>query len=276
MILRGLLLLLSLYSIGVGAAPALQLPMKLDYAEGVIMRSQSAQRIENSNDEEAKAKLKEARTKYQQARQAQSDGNFSRSEELANEAIRLVTAAAMKVPSKVDDASIKKRRYQELLRQIDTYRNWEHKSSVTDIETQMQMDNAVEEIEKAAKLAAANDYDKANEFLSMALDIIIKAKNSSLKERTFNYDLNFESPVDEYAYELSRNDDYQRLIPIAIAQKQPSAGVQSLMKRYVEQANVKRHDAESLYQEKQYEQAVKALQDSSAKLISALKIAGVR
>ena len=58
-------------------------------------------------------------------------------------------------------------------------------------------------------------YAKANEFLAMALNIVIKAKNSSLKERTFSYDLNFETPIDEYKYERSRNDDYMRLIPIA-------------------------------------------------------------
>lgn len=273
---RTLLLLLTIYSAGLYAAPSLQLPMKLDYAEGVIMRSSSAVRIEQSDNNEAREKLQEARDKYKQARQAQSDGDFKKSEELANEAIRLVTAAAMKVPNKVDDHVVQQRRYEELLAQIDTYRNWDHKSSLMDAETQMEMDNAILEIEKAAKYAAGNDYAKANEFLSMALNIVIKAKNSSIKERTFSYDLNFETPIDEYKYELSRNDDYLRLIPIAITQKQPSAGIHNLMDRYVQKAKVLRNDAETQYEQKQFEQAVATMQQSTTELASALKIVGVR
>lgn len=274
--MRVLLLLLTFYATGLAAAPSLQLPMKLDYAEGVIMRSKSAVRIEQSDNDEAKSKLQEARDKYQQARRAQDEGEFERSEKLANEAIRLVTAAAMKVPNKVDDSEVQKRRYKDLLAQIDTYRNWDHQDGEIDADTQAQMDSALLEIEKAARFASNNDYSKANEFLSMALNIVIKAKNSSLKERTFSYDLNFETPIDEYKYELSRNDDYMRLVPVAIAQKQPSAGIQSLMDRYVEKARVKRHDAESQYEDKNFEQAVNTMQASTKDLVSALKIAGVR
>ncbi|MCW8917946.1 MAG: hypothetical protein OQL08_03935, partial [Gammaproteobacteria bacterium] len=206
--LRALLLLLVCYGTALSAAEPLQLPMKLDYAEGVILRSKSAERIEQSDSEEAKAKLQEARDKYQAARQAQSDGDFARAEQLANEAIKLVTVAAMRVPNKVDEEAVQRRRYDELLAQIDTYRNWEHQSSEFDAQTQAEMDSAILEIEKAARYAATRDYAKANEFLGMALNIVIKAKNSSLKERTFSYDLNFETPLDEYKYELSRNDDY--------------------------------------------------------------------
>lgn len=276
MMMRALLVVMAFYSTVSAAAPSLQLPMKLDYAEGVIMRSNSAKRIEQSNNEEAQAKLQEARDKYQKARKAQSDGDFELAENLANEAIRLVTAAAMKVPNQVDDSEVQKRRYKELLTQIDTYRHWEHQSSQLDAETQAEMDSAILEIEKAADYASKNDYAKANEFLSMALNIVIKAKNSSLKDRTFSYDLNFETPIDEYKYELSRNDDYIRLVPIAIIQKQPSAGIKTLMDKYVQKAKVKRHDAETYFEEKKFEDAVAAMQESTKDLASALKIAGVR
>ncbi len=271
-----LMLLAALCTGGANAAPSLQLPMKLDYAEGVITRSQSAQRIEQSDNEEAKAMLNEARDKYQQARQAQHDGDFDKSEQLANESIRLVTKAAMTVPNKVDEDQVQRQRYNELLSQVETYKSWDHQNSELDADTQAQMDNAILEIEKAAKYAAQDDYKKANEFLGMALNIVIQAKNSSLSDRTFSYDLNFETPIDEYNYEQARNDDYLRLIPIAITQKQPSAGIQSLMDRFVQKAKVKRHDAESLFQSKEYEQAVSKMQESTNELANALKIAGVR
>ncbi|MCW8918335.1 MAG: hypothetical protein OQL08_05920, partial [Gammaproteobacteria bacterium] len=100
--------------------------------------------------------------------------------------------------------------------------------------------------------------------------------NSSLKERTFSYDLNFETPLDEYKYELSRNDDYLRLIPIALTQKEPSAGLRSLLDRFVEKSKILRHDAEARFEEKQFEQAVTAMQQSTNELVNGLKIIGVR
>lgn len=258
------------------AAPTGQLPLKLDYAEGVIMNARNMAHIQESGNEEAKNLLSMAQDEMQQARKAQQDGDFEAADKLTTSALKHFTSARSKAPREDNDLAYQKRRYQDLQKQVETYKEWSHSSSQLDASTQAEMDHALAEIEKAAQFAAKDDYTKANEFLGMALNIIIKVKNDSLKVRTFSYDLNFETAIDEYKYELSRNDDYLRLLPVAISQRQPSPGIQNLMTRYADQATIKRHDAEMMFAQKQFEKAVAALQDSTKDLVNALKIAGVR
>jgi len=276
---RKLLTVLLLGTAVTAAASSLemQLPMKLDYAEGVIMRSDNAKRIENSGNQEAIAQLQQARDKYREARVAQQNRQFKESEELANQALRMVTTAAQMVPNKNQDDSQQKRRYQELLHQVETYTSWHSNSSAVEQSVDNEEKQKVDEqLRKAHGLAQRGNYAQANELLNNVLGIVVMKTNSSLKSKTFTYDLNFETAIDEYNYELSRNDDYQRLIPIAITQKQPSAGIRSLMDRFVEKATILRHDAEAQFEQKQYEQAVKTMQSSTDELLRALKIAGVR
>ncbi|MDH5784214.1 MAG: hypothetical protein OEZ16_01230 [Chromatiales bacterium] len=254
----------------------MQLPIKLDYAEGVLMRSSTAERIRTRGSDEAKAMLEKARNTYKEARIAQQSGKFALANTKADESLRLVNAAVLLVPNKFDEERAAKRRYAELLHQVETYLQWDHEHSVIDADTQNELDKTVIEMEEAAKYASSSDYKKANEFLNMALAIVISARNKSLKERTFVYDLNFETPIDEYNYEETRNEDYQRLVPVAITQRDPPAGIQSLMQRFVDKALIKRHDAEALFKDKSYEQAVSKMQESTTDLLKALKLAGVQ
>lgn len=252
-----------------------QLPIKLDYAEGVLMNSQSVKRIESSSNVDAKGKLDLAREKYREARSAQQNGEFEKAGDLANQALRLVTTAAQMVPNQLQDNDKNKRRYQELSHQIMTYSQWHSSSSAVQQAESEEKSKIKALTEKARGLAEQDDYPQANELLSNVLGIVIMKANSGLKSRTFTYDLNFETPIDEYKYELTRNDDYLRLIPVAITQKQPSAGIRNLMDRFIEKSRIFRHDAEAQFEAKQFEHAVKSMQASSEELIRALKLAGV-
>jgi len=269
-------LLVAVYHAPVVAAS--QLPMKMDYAEGVIMKSANAKRVEESDNVVAKEKLKEARDKFQKAREAQDNGEFKLAGKLTNEALRLVTSAAQMVPNVVDKLSQNKKRYQELLKEINVYQSW--KKDYSDSERGEQeakdMEMVKVQLENAESLTKQNNYAEANELLQNVLGIVVTYANSSLKSRTFSYDLNFETAIDEYKYEILRNDDYLRLIPIAIAQKMPSAGIKSLMGRFSKKSEQFRDDAEDLYENKKFEEAVAKMKESTNQLITSLKMAGVR
>lgn len=269
-------LLLLLAAVASHASPEAQLPMKLDYAEGVIFKSNSASRIEASDNDKAKTSLKLARDKYQQARAAQQDGDFELSTELVNEALKLITSASQMVPNTTDQAEKDKRRYSELLSQVETYTSWHQTSSHVTQQSDEELEAFKEQTKIAGELADKGDYAKANELLGNLLGSVVMKTNSSLKNKTFTYDINFETAIDEYKHELDRNEEYLRLIPVAIAQKQPSSGIKSLMDKFVEKAQILRHDAETQYEEKQFESAVKSMQMSTSELIRALQISGVR
>lgn len=255
-----------------------QLPMKMDYAEGVIMNSENSKRIESSDNLSAKEKLEEAKVKFNKARNAQSSGEFETADKLTNEALRLVTSAAQMVPNKSGLSEKSKKRYQDLLKEIGTYQSWKKDYTGHEDDSQESHDMAKiqKQIKKAQFLAKENKHKAAVELLKNVLGIVVTYANSSLKSRTFTYDLNFETPIDEYKYEVNRNDDYERLLPIAISQKAPSAGMLSLIKRFNEKSKQMRSDAEDFFENKKYDEAVSMMKESTNQLVTSLKMVGVR
>lgn len=262
------------------AQPGKQLQMKLDYAKGVVLRSQSALRVENSNNAEAKAKLEEVRSLYRQARAAAGEGREEEAERLVNKALRQMPRVAQMVPNRATEREQAHKRYEELMRQVETFYSWgsdygKRQKGEDAVAAALDTHQVKAAMADARRHAAANDYPKANVILERLLNDVINTANQAIGKQTITYDLNFATSADEYRYELTRNREFERLVPLAIAQRRPSAGVRSLMSRFVEKALRLRQEAEEQLKEEQFAAAIKSLQDSSAQFRNALKIAGV-
>jgi len=57
-----------------------------------------------------------------------------------------------------------------------------------------------------------------------------------LHAQTVVYDTNFETPKEEYDYELARVENYEELVPLAIEQKQPSENTLAMIDDFVKKA----------------------------------------
>lgn len=253
-----------------------QLKMKLDYAKTVVFESSSARRIEESDNTDARERLSLAQEKYRRARAAQEAQDFAQAEEFVNEALRLVTSASQMLPNTNEQAAKDKSRFNELLTQLETYSTWHQNSSLVNTHPDDDQKQIQDQTAKAKELANSGDYTKANELLSNLLGAVVMKTNSSLKDKTSTYDLNFSSPEEEYSYELARNEEFLRLIPIAIAQKQPSEGMKSLMEKFIEKSSKLRLEAERQLEQQQTEAAIESMQKSTEELSRAIKLSGVR
>jgi hypothetical protein len=105
--------------------------------------------------------------------------------------------------------------------------------------------------------------------------MITTAIQQMLNSQTIVYDLNFESPKEEYEYELKRFGGYEELIPIAVEQKQPNEGTKNLMQSFVEKGQKKRSIAIETAQGGDYPRAVAMLQDATKDIRRALRMVGV-
>jgi hypothetical protein len=130
-------------------------------------------------------------------------------------------------------------------------------------------------MEDAEKLTKKNDYVSANRKLEQAQGIITTAIQQMLNSQTIVYDLNFESPQEEYEYELKRFGGYEELIPIAVEQKQPNEGTKKLMQSFVEKGQKKRNIAIETANGGDYPRAVAMLQDATKEIRRALRMVGV-
>ena len=130
-------------------------------------------------------------------------------------------------------------------------------------------------MDEAQKLADKNDYVNANKKLEQAQHLITAAIQKMLHSQTIVYDLNFETPQEEYEYELKRFGGYEELIPVAVEQKKPNEGTKKLMDSFVEKGQKKRDIAIETAKEGDYPRAIAMMQDATKDIRRALRMVGV-
>lgn len=258
-----------------GGDPA-QLLMKFDYAESVLMKSESAKRVDGSSNDAAKAKLAQARDLYRQARKAQGEGRIEEAEKGLNDSLRLATGAAQMVPSQSNLDQQLRERYNDLLRQVRSYQDWHVDYKGIDPHEKEDQRKLEVELGRAQLLAEQGQYQQANELLNNMLGILITKTNVAIGSKTVTYDLNFSSKEEEYRYEFDSNREYERLIPIALTQKPPAEAMKGLMDKMIDKALLLRKEAEAAFAAKNMDDAVARMHESTEQFQNALKVTGVR
>jgi len=258
-----------------------QAKQKVMFAEMLITLSPAAKRIDASNNAEARNMLAEARALLEKAKSAQAAGNDADAIETVDEALRNMTAATQLVPSESQLTELRAH-YEELLHAARTYeksyrRNLKlmQKKGKKDL-PELDVDQVGKTIADAEKLAANEQYAEANKTLSKLQRTITGALTQLLADETMDYTLSFETPQEEYEYELSRYKSYEELIPIAIEQKNPARQSRILMDSFVDKAKGIYELSGPKADEGDYTTAIQMLQGATSHLQRALRIVGVR
>ncbi len=273
---RSALFSLVLFSALAWGADPQQLLMKFDYAESVLMKSAGAQRVDASSNDAAKAKLAQARDLYREARKAHGEGRVEEAEKGLNESLRLATGATQMVPSQNNLDQQLRDRYNDLLRQVKSYQDWHVDYKGLDPHEKEDQQKMETELARAQLLAEQGQYQQANELLNNMLGILITKTNVAIGSKTVTYDLNFSSKEEEYRYEVDRNREYERLVPIALTQKQPAETMKGLMDKMLNKAMLLRKESEAAFAAKKLDDAIARMHESTEQLQNALKIVGVR
>ena len=263
-------------SLGVKAEVEIKPSPRIDYAEQLLMHSDTAKRLEESESEDAIKALEESRSLYHQARSAQKRGDFDEAESFATDALRRFTSAARFLPRPKSVEVQLKEKYVDLTKEIFSYLEWYDTAPYVSKDEQEAVDRARSQMAQAKDLVSINKVTQANRLLTRVLQDVVELSNRSLKNSTVISSLDFESPEEELKYEVARNDDYKQLIPIAIEQKQPTSGRLMLLKRFEQKAINMRVLADQQRAKGELELAIKSLQDSTDQYIRALGIVGVR
>jgi len=247
-----------------------ELQRKIDYAHLLINVSEQARRISASDNEEARKLRDEAEKRVQNANAFLEKGELEAAAKEVDEAFRLYTAAARLVPDPKLLERHRRETYASLLNQVFAFEAWGKDNMEPGAIAWIR-----QRVDKAQGLALVGYYDEANKLLNEVLDRMIDEMSRTLESKTITYDLDFQTPEDEYRYEDLRNKDYLRLVPIAIAQRHPSEAVRKLVDRLVQQARDLRSQAEQEYERARTRQAIKTMQKSTEKLQKTLKMMGV-
>lgn len=251
---------------------------RLVYVERLLTESSAAKKVDASGKPEAMQMKADAQAHFDNAKALVDSGDNESAESELREAIRLMTTAARAANG---DAKVSQK-------QTDDYDS--RKESVTALATAhdriatekgMKDMNAALQQKVAADLAASDELlaaGKGDEARAM-LDATYESVKASLEGLrggdTLVRELNFETPEDEYHYELDRNDTHRMLVEVLLAEKMEASPMRKTADGFIAKAGELRVQAERAAGNKKFEEAIRLLEESTKEFIRAIRSAGV-
>jgi hypothetical protein len=253
---------------------------KIMFAE-MMIGGQGAKRVLASQNDEAKQLLSSAKQKLSEGREKSKSGALTEALALATQSLKLVGEASALVPGEEEMAQLAER-YKSSLTEIKNYqksyndniKRLEKSGGVTD-EIRMDEKKLAATLAKAKTLAEQKNYVHANKLLKQAQEMVTGALHKMLDSKTIVYDLKFDSPADEYEYELKRFTGYEELIPVAIEAKKPAPGAIKLMESFLSKARSRRDEAVAKAEAGDYPTAISMLLQATKTVRRALRMVGV-
>jgi tetratricopeptide (TPR) repeat protein len=287
-----LLLFLGVAQVALAQAPAPQgaggipagLAQKQSFARSLVEDAAVAERIKASQDAEALRLFKLAQESYASAQAAVKAGDYAAAEKQLNEAMAAMGKARRLVPDAAALAAKQRAEYAEKLQGVESleksYRGYlkaaGRKAGAAGGETDEAATLGISRLMEAArKHAAENRHGDALRALDKAEQVMRSALNRVLGSATLDYTLKFESPAEEFAFELERNRSYMELVPVAIAEYKPKAESRQLIEVLVGQSREAVEQARAYAEQKDYQRALSSVRTGTEYLMNALGVAGL-
>lgn len=254
----------------------------LEQKEALVRRlvsdSPVESRIEASGNAEAKLQFGRARALHARARALAEAGDLAQANSELNAAMWAIGKARQLVPDPAARAVDQRVRYAGLLRTAEALaRSYEgHLARAGGAPAgDARLERARARIEEAKGLANSEQPAEAVAILEKTERELMAGLNAVLGASTIHYTQRFETPAQEYAFELERNRAYRELVPVAIADLKPRREAVALVDRYVA-ANARHVEAaEGLAAGRQFREATDALRSGTNNLQAALAAAGL-
>lgn len=255
---------------------AAQLERKLTSTATLIETSTAARQIEASGNAGAAERRARARDLHARAGAALRAGDLEGSSKLLDEASRaFFEGVRLAAPSQITD---EKRRTDYQARVESTRALLEaqkrigaEKNQPRAGETSRQVEGMIADAERHAQAGRLADAQRS---IDQAY-LTVKAAIGTLRGgETVVRSLNFETPADEYHYEIDRNDTHRMLVDMLLKDRR-GGSTDQMVDQAVNTAAQLRARAEAEAGRKDHKSAIKTLEDSTRELVKAIRAAGV-
>lgn len=256
-----------------------QIERRLVSVSTLIETSSGAKQIEASGNAAAQAERAKARDMHKQADEAYKKGEYPTASRLLDGAAKVMfEGVRLAAPEQVQGEK-KQRDFDNRLESVKALLtaqkriSAEKKLGAKGAETTSKIEAQIRE---AQALAAAGKMDEAK----AALDKVYVATRASIETMregdTLVRSLNFANKEEEYHYEIDRNDTHKMLVKVLLEEKRASnPNLESMVQKYVDQAAAIRVTAEGLAAKKDFDGAVKTMEDATKELVRAIRSAGI-
>ncbi|MBL8488054.1 MAG: hypothetical protein JNK22_13285 [Rhodocyclaceae bacterium] len=256
-----------------------QVAFTLESVGKLLGTSSAARQIEASKVPEALARQARARELHATARTALDAGDLARASALLTEAravffegVRL--AAPEEVTAKKLETDYNAR-LESVKALLGAYRRVASEKGGA----ARGVTEAIAQIEKFMAAAAAHAqggrYKEGRAELDRAY-LVAKAGVSGLRSGdTLVRSLHFATREEEFHYEVDRNNTHQMLIRVLLEEKRAAERVDGMVQGYVSRSQELRGQADAAAARRDYPEAIRLLEESTAELVKAIRNAGV-
>lgn len=251
-----------------------QLSSNLESVGKLLESSSAARQIESSKAPEALQRRDRARDLHRAAKTALEQGNLEKASALLSES-RSIFFDAVRFAAP-EEVTAKKLENDYLLRLESVQALLGAYKRVSDEKSAKGMKETVGQIEKS--IAAAALLAKERKFKEAYTEVdrgylVAKAGLTSLRSGdTLTRSLNFASKEEEFHYEIDRNNTHQMLIKVLVDDQKASG---DMVKNFLSKAAELRLKADGAAARKDFAEAVKLLEESTAELVRAIRNAGI-
>ncbi|MDH5617529.1 MAG: hypothetical protein OEZ11_02720 [Gammaproteobacteria bacterium] len=251
------------------------LAKRLAMVHTLLFESSAAKQIEGSDTEAALAKRREAISLYETAaaggsmetRQAQ----LNQAVAMLYEAVGLVSDGAGGEQKARRDFENRQSSLQALLSAHERIMKEKGKSQLHTL----LLAEIEEDSEMAEALLAEGQFVEARVHLDRAYEVTMLSVEHARTGETLTRELKFDTPKDEYAYELDRNDTHRMLVKMLLKEKLESQSTQNRIAGFMEAADSYRDMALQHADAGDFIEAIDALELSTNELVKAIRGAGV-
>lgn len=260
------------------------LAQKQTLARGMVEDTSTAERIKASQDAEAIRLYSMAKEAYARALAALKDGDFPGADKQLNEAMSAIGKARRLAPDTAALANKQRAEYKEKLESVESLeksylanlKSANRKSGATNSETEASAKMGISRLmESARKHAGENRLGDALRALEKAEQVMRSAMNRIMDSVQIEYTQKFDTPAEEYTFELERNRSYLEAVPVAIAEFKPSEESKQSIRNMVEQNREAVEQARVYAGKKDYTQALASARTGTEYLLNALAVAGL-
>ena len=257
-----------------GASDRAAVEARFASVQTLVEKSSAAQLIEESAKPEALARRNEARQTLRHAGVALENGDTKAASSLLEDAARQLVSAAKIARGERGRENSEQREVTQRMESARALLAAQRRISAekpdagaAGIATRIEGLLA-----DAQKLVDAHKYAEARPLVDQAY-LLAKASVSAMRRGdTLVRSLHFASKEEEYHYEVDRNDTHRMLVTL-LAKREGADGAR--IQSAVERAQALRRDADARAARKEYEEAIRLLEDSTRELVRAIRSAGV-
>ena len=251
---------------------------KVSLLDWLVNDSPTAKRIEDSNDDVSRQQLQRAREMWEQAVEHSERNEYDLAEVHISEGLKLMTRVSRKVK---DEERIRQARidlYLQVKEHVGMFITAFDRIAVEkdkeDIKSLLDRDKLDAVLSSAESMYTDGDLITANELMKQAADMVDNALSDARHNEVLLHELKFESPEEEYSYEVSRNDSYVILIDLSQKKSTISQAEITYVQNLINENAQLRAQAEELANKGDIEKGIAVLEKGTDKLSRALRISG--